>query len=262
MTILTPPLAKDSGKLKLPGIIEPWSPNRTDTPRGLAAESGRAIEFAPSKVEEAVVSVAELPATELDERPDESDIVETSAPTPAPVAEKAFRTFTLIDPNRLWVMIVAIGLLGGILAASLVSSFTSVYAMAAWVGLPSEVQWLPVVILDVAIVGFSWALMVFSTRAADEAQKDRDSMRAGVTSGSDREKTARTRLLLIWVTGFSVIANLMHTYDYWGGDLSTPQAITGAVFSASIPLMAFGATEELIRLVFIRRKRVNIGASA
>ena len=256
MTILTPPQTRGYRPLELPGIIE--------APRGFAAEYGRAIDFAPREMEEAVTSVSELPASEVETQNPTPDIVSASAPEPTepPAKEKpSFRTFTLIDPNRLWVMIVAIGLLGGILAASLVSSFTSVYAMAAWVGLPAEVQWLPVVILDVAIVGFSWALMVFSTRAADDAQKARDARSAGRATGDAREKTASTRLLLIWVTLFSVVANFMHTYDFWDGDLSTPQAITGAVFSCSIPLMAFGATEELIRLVFIRRKRVNIGES-
>jgi hypothetical protein len=259
MTILTPPRETDFGASALPKIIEPWSANPTGEARGLAAESGRGLDFSP-RLAPAVTASPDIAA------PDTSSVSPqlVSAPPAGTLPrspEKQFRIFTLIDPNRLWVMVVAIALLGGILAASLVSSFTSVYAMAAWVGLPAEVQWLPVVILDVAIVGFSWALMVFSTRAADEAQRARDSLRAGVNSGNDREKTARTRLLLIWVTGFSVIANFMHTYDYWDGDLSTPQAITGAVFSASIPLMAFGATEELIRLVFIRRKRVNVKES-
>lgn len=163
---------------------------------------------------------------------------------------KQVKRFSLIDPNQQWVMFVAIGLLSSILAASLVSSFTSVYAAASWVGLPVEVQWLPVVILDVAIVGFSWALMVFASRLADpDLTLDRQKI--------VRERTWSTRLWLTLVTLYSVAANFLHTYDHWAGDLASPQAIMGAVFSASIPLMALVATEELIRLVFIRRRNVN-----
>lgn len=175
---------------------------------------------------------------------------ETLAATPPKKTRRLSKKFSLIDPNQAWVMWVAVLFLGGILAASLASSFTSVYAMAKWVGAPIQVQWLPVVILDVAIVGFSWALMVFASRLADPEESADD-------KNVVREKTGRTRFYLTFVTSFSVVANFMHTFTYWHEDLSTPQAITGVVFSASIPLMALVATEELIRLVFIRRRKIQ-----
>lgn len=165
---------------------------------------------------------------------------------------KLRRPFELIDPNQAWVMWTGVLLLGGILAAALVASFNSVYDMAAWIGMPASIQWLPVVILDVAIVGFSWALMVFSSRLADQQSGAADTTLV-------REKTARTRIYLVIVTAMSVVANFMHTYDFWGGDLSSPQAIIGVIYSASIPLWALAATEELIRMVFARRKAVHEG---
>jgi hypothetical protein len=211
------------------------------------AEQETAIEtHTPAEV--AAPEVAAVPTSEL------TPVDEPVAPPVLPPSAKPVKRFALIDPNQAWVMYVAIVLLGGILTANLASSFTSVYAMAAWVGLPSGVQWLPVVILDVAIVGFSWALMVFASRMADHDLNNENKALV-------REKTWTTRLWLILVTAYSVVANFLHTYDYWNGDLSTPQAIMGAVFSSSIPLMALVATEELIRLVFIRRKRVNTEGS-
>lgn len=174
--------------------------------------------------------------SQVDDETGPGDTIEAApidtSETAGPVMESGdYKRFSLIEPDRRWVMIAAILLLSGILAASLVSSFTSVYAMAAWVGAPPEVQWLPVIILDVAIVGFSWALMVFARRGS---------------------RTWTTRLWLSVVTTFSVAANFMHTYDHWAGNLSSPQSIMGVVFSSSIPLMALVATEELIRLVFKR----------
>lgn len=144
------------------------------------------------------------------------------------------KKFPLIDPDQFWVMVAAVIALGTILAANLTASFTSVYAMAEYTGAPKSVQWVPVVALDFAIVGFSWALMVFGARG---------------------DKVWSTRLYLFVVTGFSVVANFMHTYTHWKGDLSSPEAVFGVVFSSAVPLFSLVATEELIRLVFIRRNR-------
>ncbi|WIB65715.1 hypothetical protein [Curtobacterium sp. MCBD17_040] len=146
------------------------------------------------------------------------------------------KKFPLIDPDQRWVMVVAVIALSGILAANLTSSFTSVYSEAANIGFPHQVQWLPVISLDVAIVGFSWALMVFKARG---------------------DKVWTTRLYLSIFTGFSVVANFLHTFTFWHEHLITPQSIYGVVFSGSIPLWSLVATEELIRLVFIRRNRIK-----
>lgn len=242
---MTPPRAATASPFTLPGIQESAADEIT-----VPAYVANVIEQAPNTMIFELPAVEESAAAAAHAAADGmllDSLVEPRDP------KKDFRRFTLIDPNRLWVMCVAIALLGGILAASLVSSFTSVYASAEWVGLPSEVQWLPVVILDVAIVGFSWALMVFSTRAADQANAD-------VVKKAAREKVGRTRFFLIWVTSFSVVANLLHTYDHWAdmGGISTPQAIFGIIFSACIPLWALAATEELIRLVFVRRKQLHV----
>jgi hypothetical protein len=164
--------------------------------------------------------------------PEPETASEPEAAVPVEPAVKQYRKFSLIEPDRRWVMSAAIVFLGGILFATLASSFTGVYAMASWVGLPPAVQWLPVIILDVAIVGFSWALMVFARRG---------------------DRVWSTRIYVAVVTLFSVAANFMHTYDYWEGDLSTPQSLMGVSFSASLPIFALVATEELIRLVFKKK---------
>jgi hypothetical protein len=212
-------------------------------------EPARASAVTEVEVPETKLEQTPIPVTDLEAELLALGVAE-NIPAPPKRTRRLSKKFSLIDPNQAWVMWVAVLFLGGILAASLASSFTSVYAMAAWVGAPPAVQWLPVVILDVAIVGFSWALMVFASRLADpdETADDKNIV---------REKTGRTRFYLTFVTSFSVVANFMHTFTFWKEDLSSPQAITGVVFSASIPLMALVATEELIRLVFIRRRKIQ-----
>lgn len=249
-------------KLDLSGWETPATVVEASTPRGLAAESGPAFVW----------------TNDFDESPE--DFIDSARPATAPTAPVALndqfdmilapkvpdpakldpllsvssasppKMFTLVDPNRRWVMWVAMASLGGILAASLVSSFTSVYASAAWIGLPPAVQWLPVIILDVAIVGYSWALMVRSSRLAQpRTAKDETELKP--------ESLARTRSVLIMVTVYSIAANFLHTLNFWDSAVGSPEAIFGIIFSASIPLLALFAIEELITLVFIRRRRVH-----
>lgn len=213
-----------------------------ESPEDFITPIPKAVQSAEVAVPAAVpVAAPEVPAVAV-------AVTEPEAAVAAP-AEK-FTTFTLIDPNRRWVMVTAIILLGGILAASLVSSFASVYASAAWIGMPTQLQWLPVVILDVAIVGYSWSLMVLSSRIAQpRTALENETLRP--------EKLGRTRLILMIVTLYSTAANFLHTFSFWNGDVANPEAIFGLTFSASIPLLALFATEELIRLAFIRRKRIH-----
>jgi hypothetical protein len=261
---ITEPAAKPQ-KLFLPGVVERPNP---------LAESGLGLQLPTNFRSTPAVAIDEPVVTDPAARVEPTLAVQEAPPAaisvtdltgdaePA-VADKVSATptkglrkpFTLVDPNQSWVMWVGVILLGGILLASLVASFNSVYDMARWIGMPPSIQWLPVIILDVAIVGFSWALMVFSTRAADQTIGTKK-------LGEAREKTFRTRSYLFIVTGMSVVANFMHTFDYWLGDLSTPQAIVGVVYSASIPLWALAAVEELIRMVFARRQKIYQDAVA
>lgn len=181
-------------------------------------------------------SAAELLAADGPVALRSAQIVETEAtvaPRPTPTAEpepaKPVVRFSLIDPDQRWVMIVAIVLFVGILAAALTSSFTSVYAMSAWVGLPAAFQWLPAIFLDMAIVGYTWGLIVFKRRNRD---------------------IGWARLGLTISTSLSVSANATHTLDFWKGHLTSYQSVLGIILSAGIPLLALLATEVLIRLVF------------
>lgn len=225
----------------------PAEPASTDdaSPWGAAEVNPSAMtDVASAAVVPTSAPDASSPAEQTHAKPNDAE--DTAAPTKTATYDEimnsqqefvgAIKTkkFPLIDPDQFWVMVAAVVALGTILAANLTASFTSVYAMAAYTGLPKSVQAVPVVALDFAIVGFSWALMVFGARG---------------------DKVWSTRLYLFVVTGFSVVANFMHTYTHWKGDLSSPEAIFGVVFSSAVPLFSLVATEELIRLVFIRRNR-------
>lgn len=157
----------------------------------------------------------------------ETEIVEGAGKAYQPPKEVV--RFSLIDPDQRWVMIVAIILFSVILTTSLVSSFASVFDMSAWVGHPGVLQWLPALFLDMAILGYTWALVVFKRRSRN---------------------TGWARFGLIVSTALSVAANATHTIDFWHGDLTSYQAVLGVIVSAIIPMLALLATEVLIRLVF------------
>lgn len=257
-TIIEPERAApslDLSRWAAPTIVEQPAPRALSSVPALAPFDESPEDFISSKT--AATDSAPSPATAL-EPPMAFDSFlskeesEETAPEPLLALDSMspVKMFSLIDPNRRWVMVVAMITLGSILAASLVTSFTSVYASAAWSGWPLEIQWLPVVILDVAIVGYSWALMVRSSRLAQPRTKKQE-------AELKPESLARTRTVLILVTLYSTVANYLHTFSFWNGEVSSPQAIFGLAFSASIPLLALLATEELITLVFIRRRRVH-----
>lgn len=161
---------------------------------------------------------------------DESDFL-PAEPTPA---AKPVRRFNLIDPNQHRFIVFLLVLFAAILTASIVWSFNAIVDMSEWMAPNENLRWLPAVFLDLAIIGYSLSLAVFKSRGA-----------AGL------RKIWLTRLGLIVSTGFSVIANATHTLDFWDGDLSSYQAIIGIIFSASIPLLALMATEEIVRLAFV-----------
>lgn len=148
--------------------------------------------------------------------------------------KKRIRRFELIDPNRRSFVIGLLCLFALILTASIVWSFNAIVEMSEWMAPNEQLKWLPAVFLDMAIIGYSLSLAVFKSRGE-----------AGM------RKIWLTRLGLIVSTGFSVIANGTHTLDFWDGDLSSYQAIIGIIFSASIPLLALMATEEIVRLAFV-----------
>lgn len=137
--------------------------------------------------------------------------------------------FKVVRSSIGWFMWLRVGLFTVVVLAALITSFTSVYAMSAWIGIPAEVQLLPAIFLDVAIVASTFAMVEFRRR--------------GRYVGWGRAGLSITTVL-------SVVANAMHTLEFWGGDLFTYQAQIGIVFSAAIPLITLLFTEILIRLIF------------
>ncbi|WAC50433.1 hypothetical protein [Frigoribacterium sp. SL97] len=175
--------------------------------------------------------------------------------SPAEVTGKAKKPvveFTLINPNQRWFVIFLLFLFGAILMASIVWSFNAIVEMSSWMAPNDHLRWLPAVFLDMAIIGYSLTLAVFRFR---ESKRLLERAKAGLpplttASGRPKNKIWMTRTGLMVSTGFSVIANATHTLDYWDGDLSTYQSWIGIGLSAAIPVLAFWATEEIIRIAF------------
>jgi hypothetical protein len=148
--------------------------------------------------------------------------------------QKPKSRFKLIDPNRTPFVWTSLVVFATILAASIVWSFTAIVEMSDWMAPNEHFRWLPAVFIDLAIIGYTFTLAQFKARGA-----------------AGRRKLWMTRTGLLVSTGFSVVANATHTIDHWNGDISTYQAIIGVTFSASIPILALMATEEIVRLAFV-----------
>jgi hypothetical protein len=142
--------------------------------------------------------------------------------------------FKLIDPNRTPFVWTSLVVFATILAASIVWSFTAIVEMSDWMAPNEHFRWLPAVFIDLAIIGYTFTLAQFKARGA-----------------AGRKKLWMTRTGLLVSTGFSVVANATHTIDHWAGDITSYQAIIGVTFSASIPILALMATEEIVRLAFV-----------
>ncbi|MFE6967110.1 hypothetical protein ACFVAJ_18500 [Agromyces sp. NPDC057679] len=121
-----------------------------------------------------------------------------------------------------------------VLTASIIWSFNAIVAMSGWMAPNPELRWLPAVFLDSAIIGYT------AIHAA---------LRARITVNVKAVNLVRLGLLVS--TMFSVVANGTHTLDFWHDDLTSYQAIIGVLFSSSIPLLAFLATEVLILFAFV-----------
>ena len=183
----------------------------------------------------------------------EPEVTETTPAGPAAAkAKKPVVEFTLINPNQRWFVVFLLFLFGAILMASIVWSFNAIVEMSSWMAPNDNLRWLPAVFLDMAIIGYSLTLAVFRFR---ESKRVLERAKAGLpplttASGRPKNKIWMTRTGLMVSTGFSVIANATHTLDYWDGDLSTYQSWIGIGLSAAIPVLAFWATEDIIRIAF------------
>lgn len=149
---------------------------------------------------------------------------------PSIIIEKPVKTKSKrINPDALPVLYTAVGLVTILMASSFVVSFSGIYEVSAWTGLPSILQWLPAFFIDAAILAYTISLVVFKARG---------------------ESTWRT---LAGLTGFafmSVVANIAHTLNFWNGSLSDFRAWIGVAITAAAPIAVLLASEEITRLAF------------
>ena len=146
-------------------------------------------------------------------------------PEPLPTKKKSKR----INPDALPVLYTAVALVSILMISSFVVSFSGIYEVSAWTGLPTILQWLPAFFIDAAILAYTISLVVFKARG---------------------ESTWRT---LLGLTGFalmSVIANVAHTLNYWNGSITDYRGWIGVAITAAAPIAVLLASEEITRLAF------------
>jgi hypothetical protein len=134
-----------------------------------------------------------------------------------------------INPDALPVLYTAVALVSILMISSFVVSFSGIYEVSAWTGLPTILQWLPAFFIDAAILAYTISLVVFKARG---------------------ESTWRT---LLGLTGFalmSVIANVAHTLNYWNGSITDYRGWIGVAITAAAPIAVLLASEEITRLAF------------
>jgi hypothetical protein len=134
-----------------------------------------------------------------------------------------------INPDALPVLYTAVGLVSLLMVSSFTVSFSGIYEVSAWTGLPAFLQWLPALFIDAAILAYTISLVVFKARG---------------------ESTWRT---LAGLTGFalvSVIANVAHTLSFWNGQLTDFRSWIGVGITAAAPIAVLLASEEITRLAF------------
>jgi hypothetical protein len=143
--------------------------------------------------------------------------------------EKTERRTARINPDAIPVLATAVVLVGVLMISSFVVSFSGIYEVSSWTGLPVFLQWLPALFIDAAILAYTIALVVFKARG---------------------ESTLRTVIALIAFAGISVVANIAHTVSFWEGELTDFRAWIGVLITAAAPIAVLLAAEEIARLAF------------
>lgn len=156
------------------------------------------------------------------------------SPTPptAPAIEAAKpqkKRSRRINPDAIPVLFTAVALVTILMVTSFIVSFSGIYTVSAWTGLPVFLQWLPALFIDAAILAYTISLVVFKARG---------------------ESTWRTLAGLTAFAAVSVIANISHTLAYWNGSLVDYRAWIGVLITAAAPIAVLLASEEITRLAF------------
>jgi hypothetical protein len=136
---------------------------------------------------------------------------------------------TRINPDAVPVLATAVGLVTVLMVSSFAVSFSGIYTVSEWTGLPKFLQWLPALFIDAAILAYTISLVVFKARG---------------------DSTWRTLLGLSGFAAVSVIANIAHTISYWDGNFTDFRAWIGVIVTASAPIAVLLASEEISRLAF------------
>ena len=150
------------------------------------------------------------------------------------VEEKPVHKSARINPDAIPVLATAVILVGILMVSSFIVSFSGIYDVSQWTGIPEVIQWLPAVFIDAAILAYTISLVVFKARG---------------------ESTWRTMVGLIAFAGISVVANIAHTLAFWDGDLVDYRAWIGVVITAAAPIAVLLAAEEITRLAFEAPKK-------
>lgn len=156
-------------------------------------------------------------------------VVEETKPPAQPEPEKKPVRRARLNPDAIPVLAIAVGLVSILMIASFVVSFSGIYDVSAWTGLPKVIQWLPALFIDAAILAYTIALIVFKARG---------------------ESVWRTLVGLGGFATISVVANIAHTASYWSGDFTDFRAWIGTLITAAAPVAVLLASEEITRLAF------------
>lgn len=169
-------------------------------------------------------TVVEKPYDEQNNKFIEEAVIEVTE-KPKPVSKRRTR----LNPDARPVLATAVTLVSLLMITSFAVSFSGIYEVSAWTGIPQFIQWLPAVFIDAAILAYTISLIVFKARG---------------------ESVWRTLLGLSGFATVSVIANISHTLSYWGGNATDYRAWIGVLITASAPIAVLLASEEITRLAF------------
>ena len=165
----------------------------------------------------------------------ENDDEETEFTEPsmaAPVGENPARKAARINPDSRGTLWLALILVFMLMLSSFVVSFSGIWDISQYTGLPVVLQWVPALFIDAAILAYTISLFVFKARG---------------------ESTWRTVSWLFAFAGISVAANVAHTLDYLstvGVGEGDYRLWIGVAITASAPIAVLAASEEISRLAF------------
>lgn len=132
-----------------------------------------------------------------------------------------------IDPDDgRFIRLVVVGVLvAGVVAFAI--SFTALYEVAGWLGLPPFMWWAVPVFIDLAILVYAASVLVHKARG---------------------ERTLASWSALGTFTALSVFANAAHAWSYAQDHDERWQGMVGAVIAGMVPVAIFVATEQLSRV--------------